>query len=690
MTEAGGEGQPAGTASTGPGTRPGTPPVFVSYASQDAAVVNLVVEALERQGLKCWVAPRDVIAGEFYGDAIVRAIDAAQVLVLLLSKSSAASPHILREVERASSKSHPVISLRIDRAPLPAGLEYFLNTSQWLDASDGELDRAFPKLGDAVRNALTGIVASSTPSTSADARAPHKSAPRLGTTRQRAFAVVAAVIVAALAFVTVDKFWLSKHVATEHPASTAASNALNATVAPAAISDKSVAVLPFLDMSEKRDQEYFSDGLSEELIDMLTKIPDLRVPARTSSFYFKGKSEDIPTIAKRLMVANVLEGSVRKSGNHLRVTAQLVRADNGYHLWSETYDRQLDDIFKVQDEIATAVVGALKLKLFAEPTAADRQTTIPEAYNQYLIGRHLLSGSDWAVDRSAAEAFKRAVDLDPKYAPAWAGLAEATYNASQVAASVPEYTAMGQEALAAADKAIALRPDLADGYIARGFVRAWIQFDFQGAGQDLRRALALEPENPHVLSTYANSVLMPNGRLDESVSTVEHALRVDPLNADTWRRLGVEQYFRGDYHAAREALQRALEINPQQSNTAAFLGFTFLVAGDPASALPLSQRATIELFRQQGAALAEHDLGHATVAQHRLDEMIAKDADGGAYQIAEVFAWWGDNDKAIQWLERAYVQHDGGLAGVKVDPLLKRLRLDPRYKTILRKMNLPE
>src|SRR6202034_2889153 len=152
---------------------------------------------------------------------------------------------------------------------------------------------------------------------------------------------------------------------------------------PAAIPEKSVAGLPFLDMSEKKDQEYFSDGLSEELIDMLTKVPELRVPALTSSFYFKGKQVTISDIAKALSVANVLEGSVRKSGNHLRVTAQLVRADSGYHLWSETYERQLDDIFKVQDEIATAVVGALKLKLFAEPTASERQTTIPEAYNQY-------------------------------------------------------------------------------------------------------------------------------------------------------------------------------------------------------------------------------------------------------------------------------------------------------------------
>ena len=375
------------------------------------------------------------------------------------------------------------------------------------------------------------------------------------------------------------------------------------------------------------------------------------------------------------------------------MTAQLVRADNGYHLWSETYDRELDDIFKVQDEIATAVVVALKLKLLAAPAANGRQTTNPEAYNQYLIGRRLASESNWEMLVAVRpRAFKRAVDLDPKYAQAWAGLAEATSNASNLAASIPEFTSMGQEARTAADKAIALRPDLPDGYIARGFIRAWGQFDFQGAGEDLRRALALEPENSDVLSEYAHSVLMPNARLDEAVSAQKKALELDPLNAFSWLGpgSGIYQYFRGDYRAAREAMQRSLEINPQQSQAASYLAFTFLLTGDPASALPLSKRATNELFRRQGAALAEHDLGHAPAAQQWLDEMIAKDADGGAFQIAEVFGWWGDKDKAIQWLDRAYLQHDGGLATVKVDPLLRSLRPDPRYKAFLNKMNLPE
>jgi serine/threonine protein kinase/TolB-like protein len=456
------------------------------------------------------------------------------------------------------------------------------------------------------------------------------------------------------------------------------------------VSDKSIAVLPFVDMSEHRDQEYFSDGLSEELIDKLTNIADLQVPARTSSFYFKGKQTTIADIAKALGVANVLEGSVRKSGDTLRVTAQLIRVDNGYHVWSETYDRKLEDIFKVQDEIATAVVGALKVKLLEAPTTKDRQTANSAAHDQYLIGRHLLSGNNYAVDRSAAEAFRRAVGLDPNYAPAWAGLAEATFWAAETATSGAEFTAMRQEAQTAADKAVALRPDLADGYIARGFVRAWSLWDFEGAEEDFRRALRIEPENSRALSRYSNSVLMPTGRLDEAVAMAKQALKGDPLNAEAWARLGADQYYHDDYLAARESLQRSLEINPEQSWAAAQMAVTFIFMGDPASALPMSQRATGEEFRLEGAALAEHDLGNIKGAERALNELIAKHAGGAACQIAEVYAWWGDKDDAFHWLDRAYVQHDGGLTYIKVNPLLKSLRPDPRYKAFLHKMNLPE
>jgi TolB-like protein/cytochrome c-type biogenesis protein CcmH/NrfG len=442
-------------------------------------------------------------------------------------------------------------------------------------------------------------------------------------------------------------------------------------------------------MSEKRDQEYFADGLSEELIDLLTKTADLQVPARTSSFYFKGKSEDIPTIAKRLMVANVLEGSVRKSGNHLRVTAQLVRADNGFHLWSETYDRQLNDIFKVQDDIANAVVAALKLKLVVSPSARDRQTTNPEAYNQYLIGRHIYDGGNWQEDNNAAFAFRKAVDLDPDYATAWAGLAVAT---SEFAVTRPpdEWNVLTQEALRAADKAIAIHPDVADGFGARGYIRSQNHFDFRGASEDFKHALTLEPDNSGVLLLYAMYLLRPTGHLDEGIAAMQKALKSDPLNAEGWRGIGMLYFFRGDSRMAREALQRSLEINPKQPDTAAIDAYTSLVEGQPAIALSVSSRATSECYQQQVAALAEHDLGHTPAAQRWLGDLIAKHAGGCAYQIAEVYAWWGDNNQAIAWLERSYTQKDSGLLYVKPDRLLNRLHADPRFTTFLLKMNLPE
>jgi tetratricopeptide (TPR) repeat protein len=214
--------------------------------------------------------------------------------------------------------------------------------------------------------------------------------------------------------------------------------------------------------------------------------------------------------------------------------------------------------------------------------------------------------------------------------------------------------------------------------------------DFQGADEDFRRALSIDPENSDALYRYSNSVLMPTGRLDEAVAMAEQAVKSDPLNADAWARLGGNQFYRGEYLAARESWQRSLEINPRQSWVASSVALTFLLMGEPAKALPMSQGASDEEFRLQGAALAEHDLGNVKAAEQRLDELIAKHADDSAFQISQVYAWWGDRGKAFQWLDRAYAQHDSGVAIVKVDPLLKSLRPDPRYKAFLHKMNLPE
>ena len=375
--------------------------VFISYASRDVGVAEELCAALETASLPCWIAPRDVLAGESYAAAIVQAINSCRMLVLVLSKNAIESPHVLREVERASSKRRPVLSVRMDATGLPPELEYFLSANQWLDASGGPIERILPALIESVRGrdaGETGREARGTDTAAARPRADlvPSPVPSTSSSRWRKPALVAALAVMAvgLAYVLADKLWLSKR----------GDEQKSLVEATPAIPDKSIAVLPFVDLSEKKDQEYFSDGLSEELLNLLAKIPELKVAGRTSSFYYKGKAVKLAEMARELHVAHLLEGSVRKSGNRVRVTAQLVRADNGYHLWSQTYDRELDDIFKVQDEIATAVAGVLKLKLLPDlkVLSAGNRTTNPAAHTQYLLGRQFFN-------RTNTDDFRRAV-----------------------------------------------------------------------------------------------------------------------------------------------------------------------------------------------------------------------------------------------------------------------------------------
>ena len=300
--------------------------VFVSYASQDAAVANAIVEALEKQGIRCWIAPRDVTPGEFYADAIVGAINASRVLVVVLTQNAVGSTHVLREVERASAKRHPVVSLRIDAAPLPTGLEYFLSASHWLDATTLGIEAVLPKLAEAIR-CLLASASGVGPSQIRDAaKWPADLFPQrpAGAKAGRRFGrlLLAAIVVIALvaAYLIAGRLRLAK------PVTSVAVPVI------AAVPEKSIAVLPFVDLSEKKGQEYFSDGLSEELLNLLAKIPELHVAARTSSFYYKGKEVKLAEMARELHVAHLLEGSVRKSGNLVRITAQLVRADS--RAWS--------------------------------------------------------------------------------------------------------------------------------------------------------------------------------------------------------------------------------------------------------------------------------------------------------------------------------------------------------------------
>jgi hypothetical protein len=289
MGEGGGDIPVTGAAPAAPRDSAATPYVFISYASPDVAVADAVCAALERGGVTCWVAPRDVLPGDFYADAIVRAIDTSKAIIIVLSQSAVASPHVLREVERATSKRHPVLTLRIDQVPLPAALEYFLNTSQWLDVGSDGLASALPKLLTAVRRVIAGAPPAHATIAAPDLRAPARKTPGRSFNRMT-MTLVVLVALAIVGFVA-DRIWLSARRA--GPASaTPVTTSVPASLPEAPGPEKSIAVLPFVDMSEKKDQEYFSDGLSEELIDRLAHSADLKVIARTSSFQFKGKNED--------------------------------------------------------------------------------------------------------------------------------------------------------------------------------------------------------------------------------------------------------------------------------------------------------------------------------------------------------------------------------------------------------------
>ena len=489
-------------------------------------------------------------------------------------------------------------------------------------------------------------------------------------------------IVATVLFIAAGTIWILTHPSNklEQANDAARGVGLPAEVAP----ENSIAVLPFADMSETRDQEYFSDGLAEELLDLLAKTPGLHVIARTSSFSFKGKSDDIPTIARKLHVANILEGGVRKSGNRLRVTTQLIRAETGEHIWSETYDREFKDVFTVQDEIAAAVVAALKIHLLpAQQMTSAHRTANTDAYSAYLLGSHLYNLGNLDSRRNAVAAYHKAIALDPDYAAAYAGLAMAEcYVADQTGD-----TAGLIRAEAAADKAVALAPDAAEAYGARGFMRYVSKRDWVGAQADFAKALALDPGDS-VVERRLGQLLTSLGRQEEGIAATRRATELDPLSNPAWGNLGLFLLYHHDFAAAHEALRRALEIQPNFPFALNNLGTLQLLEGKPAEALQTFRKMDHEVFRLAGVAMAEHSLGHAKESQEALEEAIAKEAQGAAYQIAEVYAWRGESDRALDWLERAYAQRDGGLVDMKVDPRLAFLRDQPRYVALLRTMDL--
>ena len=679
--------------------------VFLSYASQDSVAAAEITRVLRAAGIEVWFDQSELRGGDAWDASIRRQIKACSLFIPVISKNTHAREegYFRLEWKLAVDRSHLMATTRAfllpvviddtrdddDRVP-----DRFRDV-QWTRLPGGGATAAFVErvakllapegASDGVRGAPDGErsgSASAPGAGSTNTSARGKAAPRSRATLLRGLLLLAAVAAIAIGYIG-ERRESKRDAAVPSPVKMADTPALPAAAA-GAIPEKSIAVLPFVDMSEKKDQEYFSDGLAEELLDLLAQVRDLRVAARTSSFSFRGKSDDIATIAQKLRVAHVLEGSVRRSGDVIRVSAQLIRADNGYDLWSKTYDRQVKDIFKVQDEIAGAVVDALKLQLLpAQQIESRHRTANTEAYTQYLIGNQFRELDTSESNAKALNAYQKAVALDPGYGAAYAGLAATEW---RIADMMSHDAAAYARAKSSADKAIALAPNSAEGYWARGVMSNFYYWDWKAAQLDYEKAMALDPSFTPVSVSEAG-LLATLGRQADAVATLRQAVALDPLSIFAWRKLGQLLVDVGQIEEGRAAARRLQEIHPNTDDQGVE-AIAQLLAGRPAEALAASRAQSFSRGSLGGVAMAEYTLGNREESDRALAEYIKERGEPFAYQFAEVYAWRGENDKAFEWLETAYRTHDGGLPYITYDPLIAKLRSDPRFGAFLRKMKL--
>jgi TolB-like protein/Tfp pilus assembly protein PilF len=500
-----------------------------------------------------------------------------------------------------------------------------------------------------------------------------------------AWLAVVVVPIAAAAYLLIESPWGAKPVPTSKPATPAD------TPVAFAPPPHSIAVLPFVNMSGDKEQEYFSDGLSEELLNSLARINELQVAARTSSFYFKGERADLATIAHKLNVASVLEGSVRRSGHTIRITAQLNNAVTGYHLWSETYDRDLKDVLRLQTEIATAVANALKITLLGDLGAKIEVggTRNPAAFDAYARALKIHYASVSAKEeQTAIDGFTQALRLDPDYALAYAGRSIALSSSVSYWALTPTVIRGSLDrALADARKTVALAPGITEGHLALAAAYEAL-LEFTRADEEYERALTLAPGNARMLRDYGGfGVFM--GRSDSGLAMLRRAADLDPLNYSSHMFLGGGLQALRRYQEALVAFSNALALG-EVSDARTQLGITHYLLGDPQSARSSCEEAAEEFdFRPQCMAMVDHKLGRHADAEAALTKLKARWGDSGATLYAEVYAQWGDTKMALEWLDTAVRVRNPGLEGLKTDPLLDPLRNEPRFQAIERELKFP-
>jgi adenylate cyclase len=683
------------------GPAAGSRAVFVSYASEDAPAAQRLCAALRAAGIEVWFDQSALRGGDAWDSSIRRQIRSCALFIPVISVNAHARTegYFRLEWKLAVDRSHLLapdqtfmLPVAIDQTPQSdERLPDRFREVQWTRLPDGAatpefIERVARLLAvEAVRPAPmprppldVSVGAAAPPAGGATVTHGTPALLRRPTRYLTALGVAIAVLVVGLGA------WLVAHRGV--PASAPAVS--GAAVLPeSAGAHPSIAVLPFADESEKRDQGYFSDGLSDELIELLAKIPGLRVPARTSSFYFKGRQTTLEDVGRLLNVANVLEGSVRKSGNAVRISAEVIRVSDDTRLWSATYDRTLDDVFKVQDDIAGSVVSALKVVVLGQPKERAAPTRNSDAYLHFLRAMEAERSGDAAVAHTAIAELQQAVALDPSFAQAWTQLGSA-YQSAFAGSGLGTFPVVRREALDALQRSLALDPDAADTHVELARLYYGIDLDSAAARPELQRALQIDPKNVGALWLEGYTA-DSEGRFDESIAMHRRALEIDPLALDNYRQLGNAYYRAGRLEEGVAVLQEALKRFPSATTVHYRLALILLAQHKPDAALAEFALEQANVFRLLGMPIALDRLGRHEEADRLLAQALADTTapSGAAYQIAIVYAARGDANRTFEWLGRAYRQRDAGMLWMKFDPLLQPWRNDPRFHALLVEMH---
>jgi TolB-like protein len=655
--------------------------VFLSYASEDADAAGRICEALRAAGIEVWFDRSELRGGDSWDRQIHERIRDCRLFMAIISVHTEARDegYFRREWKLAVDRTHDMaerkaflVPVAIDDTPeRSASVPDKFRDVQWTRLRGGEATPAF------VARIITLISAEhsrpeplvGTGGMSAPTVQPRPAGRRLGSS----VGIAASLIVVAGG-------WLAWHYSGSHRPTAPTQDE-------SAIADKSIAVLPFTDMSEKKDQEYFADGIAEEVLDRLAKVPGLKVVGRASSFQFNGKSADLASLGTALGVAYLLEGSVRKDAGRVRVTAQLVEARSGSQRWSDRFDSDLVDVLNVQDSIAIEIARALQIAVEAD-TVPRSSVKSPQVLETYLRGLESENRQSRESSEAAVADYQQALTLDPTFAPAAIGIARVE---SFIGAEgwLPTRTAF-ERAREAAQLAQRLTPKSPDPHVWMARIHTYHDWDWAGADRELRQAFALGPRDTYG-AQIACQLAAARGQWDEARQLAIEAVERDPLSPDAHMFLGWNVYLHtGQLPEAEQSFRRGLRIAPKWGAGQYFLGEALMLQGHLEAALAEFQKETVDDGRLEGSAMALFAAGRKAESDSQLAEAIRRNGTSWPSETARTYAFRGEKDRAFEWLDRAYELRDPDIYTFKGDPLFKNLEDDPRYKAFLRKMNLPE